>query len=56
MIFLDTGARFNLVTDNRKLDEHKFRTKEKGKITRFLKGIDDDVIAEDLPKFAAKWW
>ena len=45
-----------MTADNRKLDEHKFRTKEKGKITRFLKGIDDDVIAEDLPKFAAKWW
>lgn len=45
-----------MTADNRKLDEHKFRTKEKGKITRFLKGIDDDVFAEDIPKFAIRWW
>lgn len=40
----------------RRLEEHRFRSQEKQKITRFLKGKDDDVIAEDLAKFPAHWW
>ncbi len=41
---------------SRKVEEHRHRKKEKAKITRFLKGIDEDVVASKLMKFPMAYW
>lgn len=40
----------------RRLEMKTDRAKHRAKITRFLKGLDDDVVVEKLPKFPYRYW
>lgn len=43
-------------SEKRRIEEHRHRSGEKAKITRFLKGIDDDIVPSKLMKFPMQYW
>lgn len=46
----------NISKDERKIEEKSHRRYEKLKITKFLKGELEDVIARDKPLISPSWW
>jgi hypothetical protein len=58
MLHLDKGCyRFEGMTrDERRQVQKTHRAKHRNKIHRFLRGVDDDIVVEKLPKFAKYFW